>query len=100
MLEDFELPVDDAHVGRLTHVPDNVVDEVLLVSLRETIPLYRVMMLISNRVWISAVFTDEDPGKLKVLLGRCAKILDSTADPNGMVFIVVRANLQVEHVLL
>lgn len=45
MLEDLELLVDDPHVGSLTHVPDNVVDQVVLVSLREIVPLHCVVIV-------------------------------------------------------
>lgn len=41
MLEDLELPVDDARVCGLTHVPDHVGDQVLLVSVGEIIPLHQ-----------------------------------------------------------
>jgi hypothetical protein len=44
--------------------------------------------------------THEYPGELKVLLGRCADILDGTANPDSVIVVVIRPDLEVEQVLL
>ena len=43
MREDGQLLLDDAFVGRLAEMEDNVSDEVILVVSREVAPLWKIL---------------------------------------------------------
>jgi hypothetical protein len=45
MLEDLALLRADIHTTSLAHMPDNIVDQVILILLRKAIPLWRQIIV-------------------------------------------------------
>ena len=90
----------DTLVGCAPKVADDIGDEVLLVSLRKSIPLCMPQCQTS---WIRASDSDErgshkDSGQLEVELCWLTDVLDRTACPYGMVVVIVGSLLKIDRV--
>lgn len=70
MLEELELLVDDARVGRLSHVPNDVGDEMVPVRFRKAVPLRT-----STCVMVGQRLDQEDQNRIRLQTSEGAQSL-------------------------